>query len=284
MTPSSAARSDGPATERALPLLPPTLIFCNTIDSARAVDYYLNENGFAGHVSSYHGLIPPRMRAQFFRSFVLGHKPLLVCTDVASRGLDTRGVAHVIQFDMANNAVDYLHRVGRTARIGKPGKTTALVTRHDHWLAEEIKKATNEDRPIKNIEQTMEDRQEEQNNDRQIRPPKALRHSPPLYSKLGVKPLHSSKSPAASPRSLKSLIKSRPVDDTRAPSDPRWERYKSPKQKLKETIESSLAKEERLWTERIASGKPLINKPMMKKRTKKTNEAARPKRKEKKEE
>ncbi|RUP50527.1 P-loop containing nucleoside triphosphate hydrolase protein [Jimgerdemannia flammicorona] len=66
---------------------------------------------------------------------------ILVCTDVASRGVDTTYVDHVVLYDFPTTVVDYLHRVGRTARAGKKGTVTALVGMKDKVLADRIRKA-----------------------------------------------------------------------------------------------------------------------------------------------
>ncbi|KAJ3267838.1 hypothetical protein HK104_005595, partial [Borealophlyctis nickersoniae] len=66
---------------------------------------------------------------------------LLVATDIASRGIDTTRVGHVILYDFPQTAIDYLHRVGRTARNGGKGRATSIVGRKDRRLAEEIEYA-----------------------------------------------------------------------------------------------------------------------------------------------
>ncbi|KAJ2779695.1 hypothetical protein H4R18_003871 [Coemansia javaensis] len=66
-------------------------------------------------------------------------RKILVCTDLASRGLDTTCVTHVVLFDFPTTAIDYLHRAGRTARAGARGKVTALVGRRDRRLADQIR-------------------------------------------------------------------------------------------------------------------------------------------------
>ncbi|KAJ2716969.1 hypothetical protein H4R19_000321 [Coemansia spiralis] len=68
-------------------------------------------------------------------------RKILVCTDLASRGLDTTCVTHVVLFDFPTTAIDYLHRTGRTARAGARGKVSALVTKRDRQLAEQIRLA-----------------------------------------------------------------------------------------------------------------------------------------------
>ncbi|KAJ3048837.1 hypothetical protein HK097_010166 [Rhizophlyctis rosea] len=63
---------------------------------------------------------------------------ILVSTDIASRGIDTTSVGHVILYDFPQTAIDYLHRVGRTARNGQRGRATSIITRKDQQLAEFI--------------------------------------------------------------------------------------------------------------------------------------------------
>lgn len=67
----------------------------------------------------------------------------MVCTNMAARGLDTLHVDHVIQFDFAKNAIDYIHRVGRTGRMGQTGSHTGYVTnfvrRGDYELEQRIR-------------------------------------------------------------------------------------------------------------------------------------------------
>eukprot|EP00178_Gracilaria_changii_P023422 TRINITY_DN708_c0_g1_i1.p1 TRINITY_DN708_c0_g1~~TRINITY_DN708_c0_g1_i1.p1 ORF type:complete len:564 (-),score=72.89 TRINITY_DN708_c0_g1_i1:488-2179(-) len=118
------------------------MVFCNTIDSCRFVEHFLSE---AGHVTAcIHGDIPLARREKEYESFRNGEKPLLVCTDMAARGLDNLRVDHVVLFDFPNSAVDYLHRAGRTARAGASGRVTSFVGKKDMRLARAIQRAARE--------------------------------------------------------------------------------------------------------------------------------------------
>lgn len=86
----------------------------------------------------YHGAVPSGARAVNWRRFCAGARTVLVTTDLAARGLDTTHVTHVVLFDFPQTPVDFLHRVGRTARAELEGVATALVTKRDRPLAETI--------------------------------------------------------------------------------------------------------------------------------------------------
>ncbi len=72
---------------------------------------------------------PKRLGA--LNKFKSGQRNILVATDVASRGLDIPNVDLVVNFDIPSNAKDYIHRVGRTARAGRAGRSIAFVTQYD---------------------------------------------------------------------------------------------------------------------------------------------------------
>ena len=79
-----------------------------------------------GRAGRIHGDIPPSERIETLRKFTSGELRVLICTDLASRGLDIPNVSHVIQLDFASNAAQVLHRTGRTARAGASGKGRKL--------------------------------------------------------------------------------------------------------------------------------------------------------------
>ncbi|CAM0880095.1 unnamed protein product [Alopecurus aequalis] len=116
------------------------MVFCNTLNSSRAVDHFLSENQIS--TVNYHGEVPAEERVENLNKFrnEEGDCPTLVCTDLAARGLDLE-VDHVIMFDFPKNSIDYLHRTGRTARNGAKGKVTSLVAKKDVPLAARIEDA-----------------------------------------------------------------------------------------------------------------------------------------------
>jgi superfamily II DNA/RNA helicase len=107
------------------------LIFCNRKKDVDIVYKSLKRHGFA--VAALHGDMSQPARTETLETFKAGKVPLLVCSDVAARGLDIPAVSHVFNFDVPVNAEDYIHRIGRTGRAGRSGRALTLA------LAEEAK-------------------------------------------------------------------------------------------------------------------------------------------------
>jgi ATP-dependent RNA helicase RhlB len=101
------------------------LIFCNTKAAAERLEALLNANGLAA--AAITGDLPQNKRLKVLTQFRDGTLPILVATDVASRGLHIEGVTHVINYDLPQDAQDYVHRIGRTARAGAAGKAISLA-------------------------------------------------------------------------------------------------------------------------------------------------------------
>ncbi len=81
-----------------------------------------------------HGARDKSDRRQALQDFRKAKAPVLITSDLAARGLDVKGVSHVINFDLPSQSNDYLHRVGRTSRAGSSGTAISLITEHDHRL------------------------------------------------------------------------------------------------------------------------------------------------------
>lgn len=102
-----------------------TLVFTNMKRTADDVVAALQANGYdAGAIT---GDVEQRKRLRVLADFKEGRLPLLVATDVASRGLHIAGVTHVINYDLPQDAEDYVHRSGRTARAGASGRAISLA-------------------------------------------------------------------------------------------------------------------------------------------------------------
>ena len=98
----------------------------------------LQKHGF--NAGALHGDLDQRARMASLDAFKSGEVALIVCSDVAARGLDIPDVSHVFNFDVPTHAEDYVHRIGRTGRAGKSGVAISIVTRADQKHIAEIEK------------------------------------------------------------------------------------------------------------------------------------------------
>lgn len=106
------------------------IIFCATRDITDFVARHLESSGM--EAKAIHGGMKQESRMNVLRGFHKGRPHILVATDVAARGLDIKDVSHIINYDIPKTVDDYTHRIGRTARFGKKGKTISLLSRQDH--------------------------------------------------------------------------------------------------------------------------------------------------------
>jgi len=105
------------------------LVFGATCNNVQRLALLLRNLGFPA--VCLHGQMNQAKRLGALQKFSSGARTILICTDVASRGLDLPQVDLVINFDLPNHGKEYIHRVGRTARAGKSGKAIAMVTQYD---------------------------------------------------------------------------------------------------------------------------------------------------------
>ncbi len=96
-----------------------TMVFVNTRREAERLSDQLNRHGILAAALS--GDVPQRKRLKMLKDFQRGELPVLIGTDVASRGLHVPGVSHVFNYDLPQDPEDYVHRIGRTARAGAAG-------------------------------------------------------------------------------------------------------------------------------------------------------------------
>ena len=101
------------------------LIFANTREEARRLEERLTRNGWEARALT--GDVDQKRRLRILNDFKEGQLPVLVATDVASRGLHIEAVTHVVNWDLPQDPEDYVHRIGRTARAGAAGKAISLV-------------------------------------------------------------------------------------------------------------------------------------------------------------
>ncbi|MFE9627460.1 DEAD/DEAH box helicase [Streptomyces sp. NPDC006527] len=139
------------------------MIFCRTKRTAADIAEQLERRGFAS--GAVHGDLGQGAREQALRAFRNGKVDVLVCTDVAARGIDVEGVTHVINYQSPEDEKTYLHRVGRTGRAGAKGTAITLVDWDDIPRWQLINKA---------LELDFSD------------PPETYSTSPHLFEELGI--------------------------------------------------------------------------------------------------
>ena len=122
------------------------LIFSNTREEARRLEDRLTRNGWEARALT--GDVDQKRRLRILNDFKEGLLPVLVATDVASRGLHIEAVTHVINWDLPQDAEDYVHRIGRTARAGAGGKAVGLVDESSALVLEAIEKFIGQKIPV----------------------------------------------------------------------------------------------------------------------------------------
>jgi ATP-dependent RNA helicase DeaD len=127
------------------------MVFCNTRNISDFVDRNLCSNGI--NAAAIHGGLTQSKRLKTINSFNSSELDVLVCTDVAARGLHIKNVSHIINYDLPRDPNDYIHRIGRTARAGESGQVINLLTDYDQAALTKIKKL-NQTFNIENLELT----------------------------------------------------------------------------------------------------------------------------------
>jgi len=125
------------------------MVFTNTRAATDRVERTLNANGF--HAAAISGSVPQKTRQNLLRKFHDGEVPILVATDVAARGLHIPDVTHVINYDLPQDAPDYVHRIGRTARLGAKGEAISFACENYAFHLPEIESFIGYTIPIEQV-------------------------------------------------------------------------------------------------------------------------------------
>ncbi len=113
-------------------------VFCNRKRDINEVCRFMKSKRIKA--TSLHGDMDQARRTAALSSFKEGLSQILVCSDVAARGLDVQGMSHVFNWDVPHNPEDYVHRIGRTGRAGLTGRAFTFVTPNDEKAVELIQK------------------------------------------------------------------------------------------------------------------------------------------------
>lgn len=130
-----------------------SLVFVNTKRVAEKVWAYLEGNGYRSAVLS--GDVPQKKRMSLLKEFQDGDLPIMVATDVAARGLHIPAVSHVFNFDLPQDAEDYVHRIGRTARAGASGDAISFACEEYAFSLMEIEQYIGHKLPVEAISNEM---------------------------------------------------------------------------------------------------------------------------------
>ncbi|MBP2227200.1 superfamily II DNA/RNA helicase [Azospirillum agricola] len=121
-------------------------IFCNRKRDIAVLQKSLERHGF--NAGALHGDMVQSKRTETLDLFKKGEISLLVCSDVAARGIDVQGLSHVFNFDVPLTPDDYVHRIGRTGRAGKQGRAFMLATPDDTKLVGAITRLIKREIPM----------------------------------------------------------------------------------------------------------------------------------------
>jgi len=152
-----------------------SLVFVNTRREADRLQNYLQHNGINAEAMS--GNVPQRKRLRMLQAFHSGELPVLIGTDVASRGLHIPDVGHVFNYDLPQDAQDYVHRIGRTARAGASGNAISFGCEDYAISLPDIENYIGRKIPVKSID--PENFIEIKMPPRRLRKPRAYSNHPP---------------------------------------------------------------------------------------------------------
>ncbi len=130
-----------------------TMIFVNTRYRAKHLVDDLRRHGFVARGLT--GNVIQTKRLKVLDDFRDGTLPILVATDVASRGLHIEGVTHVVNYDLPQDAEDYVHRIGRTARVGAEGKAITLACEDYIYSLDAVQKYVGYELPTEFADETL---------------------------------------------------------------------------------------------------------------------------------
>lgn len=118
------------------------IVFCRTKIRCSKLAESMSERGYV--VEELHGDLTQARREKVMKQFKALKIQYLIATDVAARGLDIEGVTHIFNYDIPQETESYIHRIGRTGRMGKSGRAYTMVTPKDKQMIHQIEVATDQ--------------------------------------------------------------------------------------------------------------------------------------------
>lgn len=129
------------------------IIFCNRKRDIGVLQRSLERHGY--NAGALHGDMDQFSRTKTLEKFKAGEIAMLVCSDVAARGLDIPSMGHVFNFDVPTHSEDYIHRIGRTGRAGRSGRAITIATREDQRYIDGINKMLGKPIPVMTLDSAI---------------------------------------------------------------------------------------------------------------------------------
>ena len=164
---------------------PVAIVFCNTKASARKLARKLHDVGL--NAKEIHGDLIQRKRDRVMQRFRRHQIRVLVATDLASRGIDVSSISHIINYDIPADPEAYVHRIGRTARMGAKGHAITFVTHEQGKELTNIEKLINQEIPQRKVKGFVPAPFEKKAPE-QVEAPPLSRLEAPVYSPDGSTP------------------------------------------------------------------------------------------------
>tara|TARA_R110002095_G_scaffold22122_2_gene23905 strand:- start:893 stop:2374 length:1482 start_codon:yes stop_codon:yes gene_type:complete len=194
-------------------------VFCNRKRDVDSLHKWLKGKGY--NTRAMHGDMAQSQRTETLEKFKGGEVTLLICSDVAGRGIDVDNVSHVFNYDVPVNADDYVHRIGRTGRAGQTGRAWMLVTKFDSKQLDAVEKRIGT--TIKIIDLNGSQGGAETSGDKAPAKKETHRDKPARNPKKEAAP-SSEKPDNKSPKPPKSPQKNRPIQQGKEPAPARQAR------------------------------------------------------------
>jgi superfamily II DNA/RNA helicase len=184
------------------------IIFCNRKTEVRDLCEQMRKDGFdAGQI---HGDMDQSSRLAELERFKSGEINILCASDVAARGLDIKGVSHVVNYDIPWHPDDYIHRIGRTGRAGATGVAITFVTKRDDEHVDSIEKLTGMKLPVRDLKSIKPEKRQSGKKTVADKPKSEKPKKPHSDDRRADKP----KRPEKSAKPAKSIPKPETADET----------------------------------------------------------------------
>lgn len=159
---------------------PVTIVFCNTKHAARKLSKKLYDVGI--NAKEIHGDLDQRRRDRVMDAFRKQRISVLVATDLAARGIDVSSITHIINYDIPPDAQVYIHRIGRTARMGNRGVAITFVTSEEGHLLTAVEMLINREVPERKVDGFVPRPPPEEDSDTAPVEPVLSRFAAPVFS------------------------------------------------------------------------------------------------------